>query len=131
MISRFERDFDGLFREFGNGEGVAFAPSVDIREEEGQFVLQADLPGMEQEAIQVKVENETLILTGKREETSEQEQDGRHYRERRFGSFMRSFRLGSGVDAGAIEARYDKGVLTVTIPKKEQLKPRQIPVATN
>ena len=130
--TRFERDCDALFNTFrSDGELAAFNPAVDIVEEEDRFLIKADLPGVSQKAIEIKVHDGVLLLSGKREETREEKGEKSYYSERRQGSFRRNFNLGDKVDASKIEAKYDSGVLTVTLPKKEETKPRQIEVAAN
>ena len=131
-FSRFDRDFDDLFGALAsNGGSAAYSPAVDIVEEEDSFVIRADLPGVDEKEISVKVHEGTLVLAGKREEKSEKKTERGYYCERRSGSFQRTFNLGDKVDAEKIEAKYDKGVLTLTLPKKEETKPRQIEVAVN
>jgi HSP20 family protein len=131
-LTRRQRDFDDLFRGFvSNGELVHFNPAVDIVEEEDRYLIKADLPGMAENEIEVKVHDGVLVLSGKREETKEEKKEGGFYRERRYGSFCRQFTLGSTVDAQKIEASYDKGVLSVSLPKKEETKPRQIEISSN
>jgi HSP20 family protein len=131
-MSRFGREFDDLFDGFRSSEEtVAFNPAVDIVEEAERFLIKADLPGVKQEEIAIKVHDGSLILSGKREEQREEEQEKSYYSERRLGSFHRSFKLGDTVDTDKIEAKYDSGVLTVLLPKKEETKPRQIEVAVN
>ena len=126
------RDLDQLFHaSTGEERPQTMTPAVDVREEEEHFLLQADLPGVAKEEIEVKVEENTLILSGSRELDSEEERDGYHYRERRSGTFSRSFNLGDNVSPEGIEATYRDGVLTVTLPKKPEAKPRQIPVEVN
>ena len=126
------RELDHLFWDrSSNGNRVSFAPSVDIEENEDHFLISADLPGVSEQDIEVKVHEGVLLLSGKREVSTEEKSDSGYYRERRFGSFHRSFTLGNGVDAGKIEATYANGVLTVRLPKSEKAKPRQIPVSTN
>lgn len=128
----WSREFDRLF---GWGDGAAarpdYTPAVDVREEENQFVIRADLPGMEEKDLDVRVHEGTLVLSGKREESNEEKTDRGYYRERRYGTFCRQFRLGTNVDAQQIEASYKNGVLTVALPKREEAKPRQIPVHTS
>ena len=125
----WSREFDHLFdAAAGNGHSHALSPAVDIDEEEGRFVIRADLPGMDQKDIEVRVHEGTLLLAGKREASQEEKSSSGYYRERCYGSFARSFKLGSSVDDSKIEASYENGVLTVVLPKKEEVKPRQIPV---
>ena len=128
-LFRWNREFDRLFDAApGNGHSRAMSPAVDLDEEENRFVIRADLPGMDQKDIEVRVHEGTLLLAGKREAKQEQKSETGYYRERRYGSFSRSFKLGSAVDDSKIEATYENGVLTVVLPKKEEVKPRQIPV---
>ena len=126
------REFDDLFGDKpASGDHVDFAPAVDLEEKEDHFVVTADLPGVSEKDIDVKVEDGVLLLSGKREVSKEEKTEGRYYRERSSGSFCRTFSLGDGVDAAKIEAVYKNGVLTVKLPKKEETKPRQIPVSSN
>lgn len=130
-VPRFRRGFDHFFRHGGDqGEHADFTPAVDIDETEEAVVLSADLPGVDEKDIEITVHQGVLVLTGKREDTREDETENTVYRERRHGSFFRRFRLGSKVNADAIHAVFKNGVLTVTLPKKEEAKPKQIPVAT-
>jgi HSP20 family protein len=130
-VARFNRELDCFFRAGGgNGEPNTFAPAVDIEETEQAVVLCADLPGVEEKDIEVTVHQGVLVLTGKREDHREETTESGFYRERRYGSFFRRFRLGDKVDPEGIVAAFKNGVLTVTLPKKEEAKPKQIPVAT-
>ena len=112
----------------GNGKDACFAPAVDIDEDENGYVLTADLPGVRQEAIEVSVHQGVLVLSGKREEPGADSAANSTHRERQHGAFCRQFRLGSKLDAEQIAASYKNGVLSVVIPKKPEVKPRQIPV---
>ena len=131
---QLHRELNHLYRTMDQQpeeQEVTWSPSVDICEEEDHFLLMADLPGVNKDEIEVKVEDNTLLLSGKRDSVSEEETKGYRYSERRFGSFSRRFRLGEGVNPTGIEAAYKDGVLTVTLPKKPEAQPRQIPVAVN
>jgi len=119
---------EGLFHSDNGESTLGFTPAVDISEEEDHFLIKADLPGMSEKEIEVKVQDGVLLLSGKREEVREEKKEGGYHRERRYGSFCRQFRLGSNVDPDAIAATYDSGVLSVKLPKKEETKPRQIPI---
>jgi HSP20 family protein len=131
-LARWSREFDDLFNwSWGNGESVSFSPSVDIEEKKDKFILRADLPGLDKKDVDVKVQDNVLLLSGKREESKEEEKDGAKYSERRFGAFSRQFRLGSNVETGKIKASYKKGVLTVVLPKRPEVQPKQIPVSVN
>jgi HSP20 family protein len=126
---RWSRELDRLFECSPNEETLQ--PAVDVVEEEHRYVLTADLPGFDQKNIDVRVSDGALVLSGKREESRESKRGTVTYAERRHGSFSRQFALGSSVDEGKIEATYQSGVLTVVLPKKDEAKPRQIPVHTS
>jgi HSP20 family protein len=92
-------------------------PDMDIFEREGKFVVRADLPGMKREDIQVRVEGETLVIHGHRQEETEVDEKDYHHSERRTGTFTRTLALPDGFNPGAIEATYKDGVLEVTVPR--------------
>jgi HSP20 family protein len=106
-----------------------WSPAVDIFETENELVLKADLPEVEQKDIDVRVENQTLTLAGERKFEKKDSGKGFHRMERQYGSFVRSFAVPNTFDTENIAAQYQNGVLTVTLPKKEAAKPRQIKVA--
>lgn len=105
-----------------------WSPAVDILETENDLVLKADLPDVELNDIEVRVENNTLSLKGERKFEKEESTKGYHRIERSYGSFVRSFAVPSTVDSEHVAAEYKNGVLTVTLPKKEAAKPRQVKV---
>ena len=123
---RWNRDLDSYFGY--SRSGYSFSPAVDIEEREDSFLLTADLPGMRREDIEVEIENNTLTLSGTRELGNEEKEGGYYRRERSYGSFSRSFRLGPGVVAGNIDATYENGVLRLTLPKAEEAKPQRIDI---
>jgi HSP20 family protein len=127
-LLRCSRELDGLF-DWAPAPEV-LRPAVDVTEEENRYVLRADLPGFEEKDIDVRVLDGVLILSGKREPSTEEKQGTVTQAERRHGSFCRKFGLDSAVDETNIDASYKSGVLTVALPKKEATKPRQIPVHT-
>jgi len=105
-----------------------WAPAVDIYETENELVLKADLPEVEQKNIDVRVENQTLTIAGERNFESQQNGKGYHRIERSYGQFVRSFAVPSTFDTENISAQFKNGVLTVTLPKKEAAKPRQVKI---
>ena len=107
------------------------APAVDIYEDKDNFVVKAELPGMKKEDIDVTLHDGSLSISGER--TSEEKwEDAEVYRsERFFGRFQRTVSLPSSVNASGIKAQYKDGVLTVTLPKAEEAKPKQIDVQVN
>ena len=104
------------------------ATLVDVREASDRFEVTLDLPGLEPEDVHVTFEDGMLTVTGKRHFESEGSGDTWHRIERSFGTFARSIRLPQTADTEKIEATFDKGVLTVSVPKTEQAKPRTIEV---
>jgi HSP20 family protein len=108
-----------------------WTPAVDIWETENELVLKADLPDMKMEEIDIRLENGTLALKGERKFENEEKKKGFHRVERSYGSFARYFTLPDTVEADKVHAEYKNGVLTVTLPKKEVAKPRQVKVQVN
>ena len=106
-----------------------WSPSVDIYETENELVLKADLPEVDSKDIDVRVENQTLTVAGERKFEKKDSAKGYHRMERHYGSFVRSFAVPNTFDTDKIAAEFQNGVLTVTLPKKEAAKPRQIKVA--
>ena len=124
---------DSVNRLFTEPSGRPWVPPVDIQETEQELILKADVPDVEMKDIDVHMENGTLTLRGERKfEANNSEthktQGGWHRVERSYGTFERAFTLPDTVNAEAVKADYKNGVLTVTLPKKEIAKPRQIKV---
>jgi HSP20 family protein len=94
------------------------APAVDITESEKAYEITAELPGLDQENVEVKLSNGNIMIKGKKQEESEETKKDYYLHERRFGSFERIFQVPEGVDANKIDASFDKGVLHVRLPKK-------------
>jgi HSP20 family protein len=114
----------------GNGGTLRrWVPAMDLVETDDDFVLRADLPGMSQEDVKIELEDNVLTVAGERKSEHEVKQQGYYRVERAFGSFSRSLTLPKGVDAGAVRANFDKGVLEIRIPKPEERKPRRIEIA--
>ncbi len=112
------REMEEMERRLFNPAENAYALRTDILEEEGGYKLQADLPGFDKEEIHVDVEGDMLTISAEHKEESEDKRDGYVRRERRFGSFRRSFDV-SGIDQDGIAGDYTNGVLTLHLPKKE------------
>jgi HSP20 family protein len=132
MNRLFDDAFRGNPRASGEDEwalGGTWAPSVDIFEQEGNIVLKAELPGMDAKDVEIHVENNVLTLRGERKLDDEVKRDSYHRVERSYGAFARSFTLPSVVDTERIKADYKDGVLRVTLPKKEEAKPKQISIS--
>jgi HSP20 family protein len=101
-------------------EGWQIAPAMDLVEKDGAFEITAELPGLEEQNVEVKVANNTLTIRGEKREEKEQKDKQVYLSERRYGAFQRSFRIPVGVDLDRIEANFARGVLTVTLPKSTE-----------
>jgi HSP20 family protein len=134
-LKRLQEDIDRLFEEpFGGwlaptqGFFEGWGPTVDVCEDKDNVFVKAELPGMKKEDIAVSMTGEMLNISGERKEEAEFK-DAQSYRsERYFGRFQRSIRLPAAVEAGKIEAHYKDGVLTVTCPKTEDAKRKQVEI---
>ena len=133
MQDRMNR-MDRLFRQSYSPEGPeealtsSFAPPVDTYEDEHNFVLKLEVPGIDEKDIHVHIDNNTLTVHGERNIEKEEKEENYRRIERQYGSFTRSFTLPSSVDQGQVSAHYDKGVLKINLAKKAEAKPKQIKV---
>ena len=135
LLSLQER-MNRLFDESARGRqgeedwalGGSWAPPVDIYEHESNIVLKAEIPGIDPKDVDVRVENNTLTLRGERKFDDEVKKDSYHRVERAYGAFTRSFTLPSVVDTTNIKAEYKDGVLRVTLPKRDEAKPKSISI---
>lgn len=118
-------------RRAGRTTPMSFPP-MDVAEHEREYVITAELPGMDEKAVEISVANDVLTIKGEKQEEKEERKKDYYLSERRFGSFERSFQIPQGVDAAKIDASFQKGVLTVTLPKTEsaQQQQRKIEVKT-
>src|ERR1700760_2417078 len=107
---------------------TTWAPAVDIHENEHQLVVNADLPGVEAKALDIRIENNILTIRGERRFEKKVNEDNYLRVERAYGSFSRSFSLSNTVNPDGIKADYQNGVLSLTVPKREEAKPKQIKV---
>jgi HSP20 family protein len=128
-MARMMNSFFGSGTPFGAGDGsTTWLPPVDITETEDALVLAFDLPGLNEDEIQLELEDNVLTVSGQRERKHEHKQDDYFRFERRFGSFSRSVALPAGVKDDDIEAAYENGVLEIRVPKPEQHKPKRIQI---
>ena len=142
-MNRWEQPFRGattlqeqINRVFGEGVGrtgeesnlTPWAPCVDIYETENELVVKADLPDVNPQDLDIRVENNILTIRGERHFEDKVNEDNYLRIERTYGSFSRSFSLATSVNSEAIKADYQNGVLTLSIPKREEAKPKQIKV---
>ena len=128
MRAEMDRVFDSfLGRGFGRfpsllrGEGSeAVVPSTDVRETPTEFVVEAELPGMDEKDVSVTLNNGMLTLKGEKKSEREEKKDDYHLTERSYGSFQRSLRVSDTIDTDKVKAAFDKGVLKVTLPKRPE-----------
>ncbi|WP_372748322.1 Hsp20/alpha crystallin family protein [Litorivivens sp.] len=120
----FDHVFSGLRHDDDAERNGFFSPSVDIEERDGKYVLTADLPGVSKEDISVELDDGILTLRAERHEESEEKEKGRVIRrERRSGSYARSFSVGHGVSGKDITASFKNGTLTLSLPKPQPAAP--------
>jgi HSP20 family protein len=134
-ISRLRREMDRLWDDyFGAGRRglrplqAEFAPAVDIKETDTEIVVKAEVPGIDAKDINISVAGDVLTIKGEKKSEREEKEENYHLVERSYGSFSRSLGLPAAVDLDKVEAKYEKGVLTVTCPKKEAAKPKAIEI---
>jgi HSP20 family protein len=122
----FEEPFGGLTRasEFFD----LWSPALDVYEDKDNIIVKAELPGLKKEEIDISIHEGSLHVSGERKQETEQKNTETYRTERFYGRFHRSLSLPKAVDAAKVEASYKDGVLTVTLPKSEEAKPRQIQV---
>ena len=137
LMNRLSRDLERLFNVPADGGDdtrsavVDWVPAVDIKEEDEQFVIHADLPGVDAKDIDVTLEKGVLTIRGQRANESREEKDGYRRVERVSGQFFRRFSLPDTADSTAVKAKFVNGVLEVQIPKQPSVLPRRIAVDTH
>ncbi|MDH5751741.1 MAG: Hsp20/alpha crystallin family protein [Deltaproteobacteria bacterium] len=130
----FDATLDRMLHDFwGHGSGEQtpanqFNPRVDISDEKDTVVLRAELPGVDKNEVDIKVENGVLTISGEKKQETQTQESGFYRCERSYGRFERSFRLPDMVAPEKIEADYRNGLLTVTLPKRPEASPRQIAI---
>lgn len=130
---QLNRVLDETFGLAPTGDGWfdrAWAPAVDVMEDAKSYQVVLEIPGVKPEEVKIDLDGNRLIVSGEKRHESEERTDRMHRFERRFGSFSRTFTLPDTVNADAIEARTQNGVLTLVLPKVEKARPRSIPVNT-
>lgn len=131
----FHSDFDRFLENFfpntghSNGNTTPWRPRVELAETESTFMVTVDLPGIAKEDVTINFENDVLTVSGERTQTRDSENTTYYRSERFYGSFSRSFSFPKGVDVNGIQANFENGVLTITVPKSDDVKPRKIEIA--
>ena len=136
-VVALQNRMNSLFQDFsrsntGENELVTaagFVPPVDIYEDEHKLVLKLEIPGIKQEDLDVRMENNTLTVKGERSFQTEGKEENFHRVERRYGSFYRAFTMPNTIDPESIKADYDAGILRLDLQKKAESKPKQIKVS--
>jgi HSP20 family protein len=131
LREKMNRLFEDAFTARGEEKEMissTWTPSVDIYETENEIVLTAEVPGIDEKDIDIKIENNTLSLQGERKFEKETKEENYHRIERSYGSFFRSFTIPHNVDQDKIEAEHESGVLRILMPKKPETKPKKVKV---
>lgn len=129
----FDRFFRGTVGNAGDEEASTrtWAPPVDIYENGDNLVLKAELPGVNPDDVEIRVEDNTLYLKGERKFDKEVKEQNYHRVERSYGTFTRTFSLPNSIDSDKVSANYHDGVLTLSLPKREEAKPKTIKINVN
>ena len=127
-IDRLFEDFARGFPSFRSAERPALMPSMDVTESDKEIEITAELPGLEEKDVQINLSDNVLTIRGEKKAEKEEKEKDYHLVERSYGSFSRALQLPSGVDADAIKATIDKGVLKVTVPKPAAAVAKKIDV---
>jgi HSP20 family protein len=125
MNRLFDRFFEG---RTANGMGRRWIPAMDLVATENDLVLRGDLPGMSEEDVDIEIKDNVLTVSGERQAEHEDKGEGYHRVERAFGRFSRSLSLPQGIDPDKVEAKFEKGVLEVHIPKPAEAKPTRVQI---
>jgi len=126
----FGREGRGLLDELWGrpGSGRALAPSVDITESDSAYIVSTELPGTKREDVTVELEDDVLTIRGEKRNEREEKKEKRRFVERTYGAFSRSFTLPANADPDRVTASFESGVLTVTIAKRPETKPRVVDI---
>ena len=124
----FDRFFEDFETPVGFREETEFTPAFDVSETENELIVKAEVPGMDKKDINVNLSDGLLTITGEKHHEKKEESEKYHCFERRYGKFSRTMRLPSEVETEKVDAMYKDGVLTITLPKSETVKPKQIEI---
>ena len=126
----FGREGRGLLEELWGRGGRAPVPSVDVTEDDGSYIVSAELPGTKREDVNVELEDDVLTIRGEKRSEREEKKEKRRFVERSYGTFERSFSLPRYVDLDKIVAEFKDGVLNIHVPKLEQVKGKKVDILT-
>ena len=126
-LDDMSRLFDEMWRRSARqGGGTNWYPAIDVRENENEYKIVAELPGMNKDDVKISVTDNIVTIRGEKKAQVEETNENWHQMERAYGAFERSFTLGTSVDASGVTARFESGVLTVLLPKSVEARPREI-----
>jgi HSP20 family protein len=130
LVNEFDQMVDEMMRFSGRDLDLptSWGLALDVAENDDQYVIKASLPGVNPDDVEVTLENNVLSVAGEIKEEQENEGNTYHLRERRYGKFRRSITLPSRVEADNVDASYADGVLTIQVPKSEEVKPKRIEI---
>ena len=132
-LASLQNRVNSLFQDYGRGQDEltttsSFVPAVDVYEDEHKVTLKLEIPGVNQEDLDIRLENDTLTVRGERKFEKEEKEENFHRIERRYGSFARSFTLPNTIDTENVHASYENGVLKLELARRAEAKPKQIKV---
>lgn len=140
-LMNLEKEFSKLFNTFGSRfglrdsdddfENAVWSPLTDISEDNDKYVLSMDIPGVDKKDVKISYKNGSIVVSGERKQESEEKSSKYHRIERAYGRYYREFMLPEKIVEDKIEAKFKDGTLTVTIPKAEEAKPREIDIKVN
>lgn len=134
-VAVLQNRLNSIFSDFARSESDdnlvagSFMPAVDVYEDAHKLVLKLEVPGIKQDDLQIHIENQTLTVKGERKLETDEKEENFHRIERSYGSFVRSFTLPQTVDTNNVTANYDAGVLSISLTKKAEAKPKQVKIA--
>ncbi len=132
-LRTLRREMDKLWEDFFGGQELVstdgvWVPAIDISETKDAIIVRAEIPGMDVKDIEINLTGDILTIKGEKKQKTEEKDENFHRIETRYGAFQRAIRVPVSVDSDKIQAKYEKGVLKITLPKKEEAKPKQIEV---
>ncbi len=131
LMRKFTEDMDKFFAQAPavTTEGAVWAPTIEVKEKEGKLFVNAELPGVKKEDVKVHIDGDTLVVEGERKQEKEEKREGYYHSERSYGKFYRSILLPEGAKIEETAARFNDGVLEVTVPIPEaKAKSKEIPI---
>lgn len=127
-LQQLREQMDGIIGSMFTGAPGEWSPPVDLEERDNEVILTAELPGMRPEDIDIEIDGNTLTLRGEKKEEQKREEGERYFYERQYGSFVRRLTLPQSVDPDRTRARFENGILRITLPKKEGTRGKRVQI---